>query len=124
MRGLIITSMLLVTGCSWADDSICSSRAAPVRGQGPATNTEDQEQATAHCVDKWATKLAVGPDSAPDVAEAVVRGACDDAIQHLQGLTVPSDDPEQPAADPFARWKDQALFIVIQTRAGNCLVDD
>jgi hypothetical protein len=92
-------------------------------GDVPRT-ADDQMQATASCVERWAARLAASPDPAPDVAEAVVTGACGVAIASLQEMSE-QESPEEGGSGNIsvAYWRGRALFITVQTRAGNCYPD-
>ena len=84
----------------------------------------DQRQVVASCVERWAARLAAAPDSASDVANGVVTGACGTAIEYLQRMEE-SENPDgvSPLDAKRAYYYGRALFITIQTRAGNCYPD-
>ena len=77
------------------------------------------------CVHKWAYRLARSPDPAEVVAEAAVE-ACEDAIEWE--ITEGRIGKLGPAAKAALTQKlrdtapKQALFRVVQARAGNCVV--
>ncbi len=71
------------------------------------------------CVENWAARLAQGPDDARTIAEAV-SSACADGVQaendlHLKEYKRPIDVAERERS-----LQRHALFIAVQTRAGNC----
>lgn len=84
--------------------------------------SDDQLQTTMSCVERWAARLAKGPDPAASVARAAV-GACDGAIASLVVMGAKDRIHDAPHYADREWWRDHALFIAVQTRAGNCYPD-
>jgi hypothetical protein len=75
------------------------------------------------CVHRWAYRLAGSRDPAKVVAEAVVD-ACNDVANYYPNgaaLTSSDEDREQYKAARQVAEND-ALFRVVQSRAGNCAI--
>ena len=72
------------------------------------------------CIEHWSAKLARGSDNASVVARAAVA-TCDS----WGGIDRTNVLGEKLNVAPMSRedWRDQALFIVVQTRAGHCYPD-
>lgn len=83
--------------------------------------SDDQLQVTAYCVEHWAARLAKGPDNVDAVVRASIAG-CYDAIERLQVMTARDHIAGEWYSD-IAHWQRRALFIAVQTRAGNCYND-
>lgn len=83
--------------------------------------SDDQLQVTAYCVEHWAARLAKGPDNVDAVVRASIAG-CYDAIERLQVMTTRDHIAGEWYSD-IAHWQRRALFIAVQTRAGNCYND-
>lgn len=114
-RRLAIVTVVALASCQQpnkADERICLTANATV-SQGDWSA----------CVHKWAYRLARSPDPAKVVAEAAVE-ACEDAIEWE--ITEGRIGKLGPAAKAALTQKlretalKQALFRVVQARAGNC----
>ena len=119
---LIIGCALLLSSCgqkagSQADDRICTTAPKEIV---PYDMTS--------CVHKWAYRLAGSPDSAPVVAKAVVAACINTIGEDAERTSTQSaghrDDALQQSF--FSRNKEvmeeQALFRVVQARAGTCVI--
>ena len=120
MRGLIIIAGLLLCGCDRPNSRICGSSLA-MKLPHDAKTADDQRQVTFWCVERWAARLAAAPDSAEKVADAAFA-ACEDAVTMYE-QKVRSEGGEIRAEQMQGFWRRRALFIVVQTRAGNCYPD-
>lgn len=115
MRRSIMAVALVVSGCSQPsilakkqDDRICLNP--------PATQAQGDWAA---CIHRWSYRLAGAPDTAKDIAPAVVA-ACSDAIAWQ--INHVKDNREQLAADLMRSANENALFRVVQARAGHCSI--
>jgi hypothetical protein len=87
-----------------------------------AVTADDQRQVVFSCVERWAARLAHSEgDSATEVAGAAVA-ACEDAIALLDQKSRQEEEGARLEARP-GFWNRRALFIAVQTRAGNCYPD-
>lgn len=105
----VLCSALVGCGNSEAtgDDRICSNAPdIPVQGDW------------AGCIHRWSYRLAGSPDPARDVADAVVA-ACGDAIA-WQINAAAEPEREGLASAIMDSAPKEALFRVVQARAGNC----
>jgi hypothetical protein len=118
VRSFIFTVALILTGCDKPNPHICGSLLMMFPGV-PIT-TDDHKQAATYCVERWAARLAVAHDPAPDVVDAVIAN-CDGAILAYEAAKA-KDSPgsEMTPIEAHNYWRKQAQFIVIQTRAGHC----
>lgn len=118
MRALIGALALSLTACGGADDRICETAPSSI-------NSGDMMA----CVHKWAYRLARSDEPASVVAKAVVS-ACNDVADYAAERAASSPavqaaaDPEQVRTEAYrgniAVGETQALFRVVQARAGNC----
>ncbi len=113
---------LLLAGCDKSDPRICGSLAMKWPVGMPVSTTEDQVQVTFACVERWAARFAKGPDSPYAVARAAVA-ACDGAIEQLTEMAKKPGSVDYTDYQDKAWWRDRAMFIAVQTRAGNCYPD-
>lgn len=100
----------LLSGCNFdqPDDRICS--------HAPTQVAQGDMQA---CVHKWAYRLARAPGAASDIAEATIQ-ACDDvALWNSRKLT-DFEARQREYRQQIALAREQALFRVVQARAGKC----
>jgi hypothetical protein len=122
MRNLSLSMLLVLSGCDQADDSVCGS--LPVNfpaGEVPKT-VNDQVQVASACVERWAARLARSKqDSAETVANAAVAG-CAKAIDYIDEIVPNAMDASPPDHD-YTEWRQRALFVAVQTRAGRCYPD-
>lgn len=74
-----------------------------------------------NCVHRLAYSLAHSPDRAETVADAVVAG-CDGPISFATGWAVAGQllTTQDPEKELKGQMRDEALFRVVQARAGNC----
>ena len=115
--------VLMLAGCARQPtqlDAICST-------PQPLSVTASSSQAAESCVHRWAYRLAAAPSPAPEIAKAVVAG-CDSAISADAGDSYRAT-PEALRGDEDAWYRrhldqalGQALFHVIQARAGHCRI--
>lgn len=105
-----VIAMLGLTGCRWkADDRICLTPDSVI---APGDMNA--------CVHKWAYRLAVSPDPAGVVAKAVVR-ACNDVANSAAEKVGKDEQARQEAyLGNIAVGETEALFRVVQARAGQC----
>lgn len=109
MRLTPLLALAALVACNRGpDDHICTADAV-----FPGNNAE---QLAGKCVQKWARRLASGRDAAPDVAEGVIQ-ACSAEVENTG--TPNADGSLQPAN--WAVWKRQAVFEVVDARAGRCV---
>lgn len=121
----VLLALVALAGCAnKGDPSVCGSLAA--RLPYPAKTAEDQKQVVYSCMERWAARLARGPDSADAVSRAAFA-ACEDALAFYRDKLVKDGEIQigellpKDATDQF--WKRRTLFIAVQTRAGNCYSD-
>ncbi|MCZ8282255.1 MAG: hypothetical protein O9286_08440 [Aquidulcibacter sp.] len=114
--GLILTlSLLPLASCDLPDGRICG--ASP-----PSTDLVDvgdvskgmlsNRDRAKNCVNRWAYRLAKSGDNAKIVAEAVVAACRNDIL---------AANVEQEKF-VLAHYEQDALFFVVQARAGRCKV--
>ena len=116
--GALLVGALLVGGCEQADKRICTS--AP-------KFPYDEAEAPQSCAHRWAYRLARSKDPAPIVAEAVMQ-ACKEPLDfyksaRLGATAAASERPlpvEQFFTDVTEDTRREALFRVVQARAGHC----
>jgi hypothetical protein len=112
---LVMLSLLLVGSCGLADNRICGT-------PPPLTDLVDSNDATKgmipnrdranNCVTRWAYRLAKSSDDAKTVAEAVVARCSNDIAAAMR-------EQDKPWIDNYQK---DALFFVVQARAGRCKV--
>lgn len=111
---------LAVAGCDAADNRVCGQLAAEPP-MPPQAKAEWRQQQAAYCVEHWAARLAPGPDAAPVIAASIVRSACRGSITAAHEAWV---EQRPGAADTLESitqgWKQRAIFIISQVRAGRC----
>lgn len=124
MRPLLLAAALSLAlgGCDKSDPRICGSLAMQPPPGYPSKTSSDQLQVAMSCVERWSARLATGPDPAPHVARAAVN-ACGGAIDHLVQLGREDHIEDDPDFSDRQWWRDHALFIAVQTRAGDCYPD-
>lgn len=111
MRAVVLAA-LMCAGCNErqqtarADDRIC------------LTPPEQTQGAWGSCLHRWAYRLARGPDSSRDIAEAVVT-ACADAVAFQVNAAAPNERV-QLLADINRSAPGIAFYHVVQARAGHC----
>lgn len=121
MRLALLVAALCLAGCDQPanDPNICGS--LPARADSPASTADHQYRVMIGCIDHWAARLSRSPDSAEAVARAVIEGACDDAIAMYAVFNNEQRPNETVSADALAdAYRGEALFRVIQWRAGDC----
>lgn len=113
--------LLSLSACNPHGDVICG-RIGPRINQ-PATDWIEQQRVMISCIDHWSARLSQSPDTATEAADAAI-GACDDAIQLYVELY--NRDAAGGAIvkveDALRRYRREALFRVVQWRAGDCPV--
>lgn len=119
MRAFVL-SALLVSGCNQqsynqkADNRICLLSRTWAQGE------------MVNCVHDWAFRLAQSPDPAEVVAKAVTRACVNLIDQDAQRTAVKvAGHPDEARRQAFFKismevMEGQALFRVIQARAGHC----
>ncbi len=86
-----------------------------------AKSADDQRQVLYSCMERWAARLAASPDPAPTVARATIA-ACDEArLYYADWLERDQTPPDKATTREY--WTERAIFIAVQTRAGNCYKD-
>lgn len=90
-------------------------------GQSPRT-ASDRMQVTASCVERWAARLAAGPDRASEVAEGAL-GACDETFTYLRDQQIKEGEEALSLDEMRAFWRRRAMTFILQVRAGNCHPD-
>lgn len=125
MRGFVLIIAVLVSSCDQSDSRICGSSLAARFPAGAIVKTaDDQMQVTASCVERWAARLALAPDPADHVVQAVLGGGCGEAISYLESMKAKEQPGSEMTSEQAAEyWRQRAIFIVVQTRAGNCYPD-
>lgn len=119
MRGLMLVAAIAVAGCDeGAEKRICSD--------APTKITPGDVKA---CVHKWAYRLARSADPVSSVADAAVI-ACDGMLitraddEANSPAVQAAGDPDKVKVETYNLWKnigrEEALFRVVQARAGNC----
>ena len=85
-----------------------------------AASWTEQREMLVSCVDHWAARMSLAPDPAPVVADATIA-ACEEAIQYEVKFWN-KENPGSPTtiAASSAYQRGQALFRVVQWRAGKC----
>lgn len=117
-----LLSLALASCENAGDPRICGSLAMQFpAGMMPKTS-DDQMQVAFSCVERWAARLARGPDPAVIVARAAVF-TCANAIAYLVEMGRKDRIVERADYADLSWWRDHALFIVVQTRAGDCYPD-
>ncbi len=114
MRSIALVALALA-GCQQAqkaDDRICLT--------APSEIAPGDMKA---CVHKWAYRLAQSSDPAETVAKAVV-GACNEVASYAAEKVSPGPTEAGSKAyqDALAIAETDALFRVVQARAGHCEV--
>lgn len=119
MKVIMLLAALSLVSCRGdADDRICLTAPTDIT---PGNMNE--------CVHKWAYRLAASSDPATTVAKAVVR-ACDDVARHaatedaagpaVQAAGNPAAVRAEFYATRLSEGEKEALFRVVQARAGHC----
>jgi hypothetical protein len=114
--GLACLSIALV-GCDRlkiGDDRICST---------PPALLESNRADPATCVHRWAYRLAAGSEATATVADAVVGGCRETIIRQAMQSSSSPDEFEEILAGTRSRFKEEALFYIVQARAGNCPIN-
>lgn len=113
-KAFVAGALLALTSC-WvekgqANKSICLT--PPIRTDG-----EDHKA----CAHRWAYKLAHVKEPVATVVDAVVV-ACEEPISTLSADMFIAN-PQSENRDNIERWtRKEALFRVVQARAGNCAI--
>ena len=108
-----VVALLAVSACQAQvkpDDRICSTPPAVESG------------AWGSCVHKWAYRLAGAQGSNSEIAKAAVV-ACADAVAYKVDAAKP-EDRLQLLADINRTAPEEALFRVVQARAGHCAIPE
>ena len=113
------TVMIAVAGCNKPDPRICSSLAMQVLPGQSLDSTLSRLQVTESCVERWAARLATGPDSVTEVATGAI-GACDKTFYHLRRQQIKEYGATEPLGEMREFWQRRAKFVALQVRAGNC----
>ena len=108
---LVLIGAILLTGCgSGPDDRICMTSESVQIDQGDMLG----------CVHKWAYRLAGSAEPAATVAKAVAQACSDVAVYNTEAASSSGDSKSQLYEGFMAEAEKQALFRVVQARAGNC----
>lgn len=124
---LLLTGTLIATlanGC--APDSGRQGRVCGVSLEPqilPPVQPSDYEKAARACVERWAARLATGPDPINLIADTVVA-TCHQEIERLEDGTIVSFGQVKPL-EPQVRayWHGHAMLIGAQVRAAGCYSD-
>ena len=124
---------LLVSACGGReivgqDDRVCET---PILYDvnKPVSSVDEQGLITEQCVHKWAYRLARAPGSNAEIAKGTM-GACRSAFDTWkiqlantsQGEFVDVEGKNRYYAQTEAALTEQALFRVVQARAGSCSI--
>lgn len=113
MRVLILAATVLLAACDQSpkpDDRICLTAPTEIA-------TGDMKA----CVHKWAYRLARSSDPAKVVAEAVVDACNDVANYRADGSPLENtEEGKRQYEAALAEAETNALFRVVQARAGHC----
>lgn len=116
---LLAVAALSLGACQQTSD-ICGTLAKEPSTGAPQTSGE-QLQILSSCMERWAARLARSNDPAPYVVRAAISN-CDRArVIYAQWLERGKEGPAQETEREY--WVDRMMFIVVQTRAGNCYKD-
>lgn len=138
MRALIVIGVagLLACGCAAPAADICATPPPLDAVLGNQTDAASVAQLGQQCVHRWAYRLAGSSDPAPVVADAVM-GACNDLVfrtaraqemdaekrgESTQGFDSFTGQEANPYVVTAKEMRRQALFHVVQARAGDCPV--
>ena len=121
MKRMVCLMALATVSCSnfqGGNPRICGSIGPRV--QGPVKTANDQRQIMVSCIDHWSRRLAKSErDSAYEVADAAL-GACWDAIETYVSMADVEKTPTDGVEAIATNWRRHAIFVAVQTRAGNC----
>ena len=110
------------SGCNDPNPRICSSLAMQLPTGQQISTASDRMQVTGSCVERWAARLATGPDTVSEVAEGAL-GACDETFTYLRNQQIKEGGEALSLEDMRAFWRRRAMLFALQVRAGNCHPD-
>ena len=121
----ILVIAFCATSCTQSESPnewICESARASIQ---IGTSANEQRNVVDQCILKWSYRLGRSQGPNREIAKAVST-ACKGAVEEYQGLFVreagevlTTAQLDQLESD-IAEFEDEALFRVIQGRAGNC----
>lgn len=137
VRAAALVALALLAGCDRPDESVCLTPRAPIATPDTA---EGWEGVAKHCIHRWSYRLARSRDPAETVAAAVMSG-CQEPVSRY--ILEQDSERREALGDKFdrrvlsaklgrvvpdvhssyLRLRDDALFHVVQARAGNCKAD-
>jgi len=121
---------VLLVGCQKkADDHICIVPMSLEQSLKLGNDSASWQQKVDACVSRWGMRLAQGPDSINEVAEATI-GGCTDALtsatssefQEYRQHNIAPPDWDAALADKRKTALGLARFYVALARAGHCPV--
>jgi hypothetical protein len=139
---LVAMAAVMLAGCNGKvsnDGRICTTPPPlDISGnpEGNRVNPGWQRQNADGCVHRWAYRLAGSPDPATTVADAVM-GACQDTVfrtalakdadqqkrqEPTGGFDTETGQDVNSYAEQWRELRNQALFNVVQARAGHCKI--
>ena len=119
---------LILGSCSGKisdEDLICNQTPGFIRSA--ATSSSEQLEVANSCIHKWAYRLGRSSGSNAEIAKATL-GACRESLTYFLNFKV---DEGNKSKDPFTddKWQlyvkefeENALFRVVQGRAGQCSI--
>jgi hypothetical protein len=118
LKNGVILIGLVASGCNQGNPRICSS-IAPRKLETPKT-AQDQYEVMVSCIDNWSRRLAKSPqDAAQEVADAAL-GGCQDTVGLYVSMSEKEGQPTEGVEAISAYMRRHALFVAVQTRAGDC----
>ena len=138
MRSLAAAALagFLVSGCNGPAANICVEPPPLDAVLGNKTDAPSVAEFSRQCVHRWAYRLAQSPDPAPVVADAVM-GACADLVfrsayakeyearireESVMGFDSFTGQEANQYVVTAKELRRQALYHVVQARAGKCAV--
>lgn len=108
---------LALSSCAQRDGGVCNGLAPRVFQAGSDWKT--QRPVALGCVDHWAARLSRGNAPVSEVADAAV-GACWETIELLDTMKPDDGSAQTEEVGNLGFWQRQAIFRVVQWRAGHC----
>lgn len=138
MKRLVVIGLVALGGCQkiGADDRICTTPPPLDVTEFVGDKAKPVAQLASECVHRWGYRLAGAADDAPVVADAVMAACAEIIDRDIRAFTAgrlnnlgEADKrrlyEETSAEDErflLPRHRAQALFHVVQARAGKCAV--
>lgn len=117
VRKAALVGLAVLFGCDQADDRVCSPYPPRIMYNNPTKPGEIASNAHS-CVLHWAARLSLSNERADIAADAAI-GACRGALTDY----AMSVDPA-PIVEREKSLREEALFRIVQQRAGKCGVPD